>query len=80
VLLAEQGFTIVHAHVSKLELEARRTQSAVDNRPCPDMAAAKAFFVGGHYERGDDISWNSRSDLGTAFPLQVLERHRATEA
>src|SRR5215467_10094587 len=37
LLLAEQGFTVVHAHVSKLDLEARRhTVSAIDNRPCPD--------------------------------------------
>jgi hypothetical protein len=37
LLLAEQGFTVVHARLSKLDLEARRAiQSAVDNRPCPD--------------------------------------------
>ena len=37
LLLAEQAFVIVHEHVSKLDLEARRAiQSAVDNRSCPD--------------------------------------------
>jgi hypothetical protein len=36
LLLAEQAFVIVYAHISKLELEARQVQSAVDNRPCPD--------------------------------------------
>ena len=35
-LLAEQGFTIVHAHISKLELEVRRIPSAIDSRTCPD--------------------------------------------
>jgi hypothetical protein len=29
------GFVIVHAHVSKLELEARGLRSVVENRPCP---------------------------------------------
>jgi len=36
LLLVDQGFTIMHAQVGKLELEARHRVSAVDNRPCPD--------------------------------------------
>lgn len=34
-LLGEQGFVLLHRHVSQLELEARKMRSQVDNRPCP---------------------------------------------
>jgi hypothetical protein len=36
LLIAEQGFVVVHAHVSKLTLEAREGRPVVENRSCPD--------------------------------------------
>jgi hypothetical protein len=34
ILLAEQGFVVIHAHVSKLTLEAHQVKAA-ENRTCP---------------------------------------------
>jgi len=36
VLLAEQGFVVVHCHVSKLQLEARELRTVAENKSCPD--------------------------------------------
>jgi hypothetical protein len=35
LLIAEQGFVIVHCHISKLTLEARGGSPIVENRSCP---------------------------------------------
>jgi hypothetical protein len=36
LMLAEQGFAVVHCHVSRLQLESQELRTVVENRSCPD--------------------------------------------
>jgi hypothetical protein len=81
LLLTEQAFVLVHEHVSKLELEARRaTQSVVDNRPCPDCdGTGNVPQHGGLRQKNEALTTdrcNSCSTLGRDSARSVISRPR----
>jgi hypothetical protein len=51
IMFAEQGFVIVHAHVSRLTLEAHQVK-AVENRACPHCDGSGQVPMHGGLRRG----------------------------
>jgi hypothetical protein len=58
LLIAEQGFVVVHCHVSKLTLEAREERRIVENRSCPDCNGSGHVAMHGGLRQKD--CWRCR--------------------